>query len=143
MGHVRTRLVLKNLDDSRQAKKGRLPEHEVRQVELEVMVDPGATTLVINEDLFKQLGLEAIEEREITFANDEKEMCKLTCPVEIHWEDRSIAMPSLVVKGASEILLGVLPLEGMDLMVNPVQQRLVGAHGDRVVYLAKKVALKT
>ncbi|MDR0551023.1 MAG: hypothetical protein LBG72_03275 [Spirochaetaceae bacterium] len=43
-----------------------------------------------------------------------------------------------VVKDASEILLGVLPLEGMDLIVDPARQKLVGAHGDQVVYLAKK-----
>jgi clan AA aspartic protease len=138
MGHVRTRLVLKNFDDTKQAKKGKLPEREIRQAEVEVMVDTGAATLVINEDLFERLGLDAMEEREITFANDAKEMCKLTDPLEIHWENRSIAMPALVVKDASEILLGVLPLEGMDLMVDPVHQRLIGAHGDQVVYLAKK-----
>ncbi|MDR1352780.1 MAG: clan AA aspartic protease [Treponema sp.] len=139
MGHVKTQIILKNLDDAKQAKKGKLLKREIRQAEVEVMVDTGATTLIINEDLFQQLGLDAMEEREITFANDAKEICKLTDPVEIHWEDRSIAMPALVVKGASEILLGVLPLEGMDLMVDPVHQRLVGAHGDQVVYLAKKV----
>jgi hypothetical protein len=46
-------------------------------------------------------------------------------------------MSAVVVKGASEFLLGVLPLEGMDLMVDPVNQRLVGAHGDQPVYRAK------
>ncbi|MDR2491179.1 MAG: retroviral-like aspartic protease family protein [Spirochaetaceae bacterium] len=143
MGHIKTRLILKNLDDIKQAEKGKLPEREIRQAEVEVMVDTGATTLIINEELFERLGLDARSEREITFANDAQEICKLTDPVEIHWENRSIAMPALVVKEASEMLLGVLPLEGMDLMVDPVRQKLIGAHGDQVVYLAKKRALQT
>ncbi|MDR0474657.1 MAG: hypothetical protein LBH43_13425 [Treponema sp.] len=42
-----------------------------------------------------------------------------------------------LVKGSSEFLLGVLPLEVMDLMVDTVNQRLVGAHGDHPVYRAK------
>jgi clan AA aspartic protease len=84
------------------------------------MVDTGATTLIINKDLFQQLGLDVMEEREITFANDTKEICKLTEPVEIHWQDHFVAMSALVVEDASEVLLGVLPLEGMDLMVDTV-----------------------
>jgi hypothetical protein len=46
-------------------------------------------------------------------------------------------MSAVVVKDASEFLLGVLPLEGMDLMVDTVNHRLIGAHGDHPVYRAK------
>jgi len=57
--------------------------------------------------------------------------------VEINWKDRSISMPAIVIDDASDFLLGVLPLEGMDLMVDTVNQKLVGAHGEHQVYLAK------
>jgi len=137
MGHVNTQITLKNIDDVKQAKKGNLPEDKIRQATINVMVDTGATMLVINEQLFGQLGLDAMGEREITLANDAKETCKMTEPVEINWKNRSIAMPAIVIKNASDFLLGVLPLEGMDLMVDTVNQRLVGAHGDHQVYLAK------
>jgi clan AA aspartic protease len=137
MGHINTQIILKNFADARRAKKGQLPEEEIRQVTVDAMVDTGATTLIINKDLFQKLGLDVMEKREITFANDAKEICKLTEPVEIHWHDRFVAMSALVVEDASEVLLGVLPLEGMDLMVDTVNQKLIGAHGDRVVYLAK------
>jgi hypothetical protein len=40
----------------------------------------------------------------------------------------------MVVPGAKKILLGAIPLEGLDLMVNPVTQELVGAHGDQFIY---------
>jgi clan AA aspartic protease len=137
LGHVMTKITLKNLDDTKQARKGRIAEDDVRQVTVTAMVDTGATTLIINRDLFEQLGLDSMEEREITFANDAKELCKLTDPVVIYCNDRSIAVPALVVEEASEVLLGAIPLEGMDFIVDPVNQRLVGAHGDHVVYLAK------
>jgi clan AA aspartic protease len=101
------------------------------------MVDTGATTLVINEQLFKQLGLDVIGEREISLANDATETCKLSEAMEIKWENRSVVMSAVVIEDAPEFLLGVLPLEGMDLMVDTVNQRLVGAHGDHTVYRAK------
>jgi clan AA aspartic protease len=119
------------------AEDGIIQEHEIRKATIDVMVETGATMLVINKELFLQLGLRATEEREISLANDAKETCKLTEPLEIHWENRSISMPALVIEDASEFLLGVLPLEGMDLVVDTVNQRLVGAHGDRPVYRAK------
>ena len=137
MGHVNTQITLKNIDDVKQAKKGNLPENKIRQATVDVMVDTGATMLVINKLLFQQLGLDVMGERRITLANDTKEMCKLTEPVEINWGNRSVAMSAIVREDASDFLLGVLPLEGMDLMVDTVNQKLVGVHGDDPIYLAK------
>ena len=137
MGHVNTQITLKNIMDIYKAKEGIIQEPEIRQATVDVMVDTGSTMLVINEQLFERLGLGISGEREISLANETTEKCKLTDAVEINWEDRSITMPALVVKNASEFLLGVLPLEGMDLMVDTVNQRLVGAHGDQPVYRAK------
>jgi hypothetical protein len=42
----------------------------------------------------------------------------------------------VVIPGAKKVLLGVLPLEGMDLKIDPKKQELVGVHGDEVVYTA-------
>ena len=137
MGHVNTKITLKNIKDKFKAEVGIIQKTEIRQATVDVMVDTGASMLVINKELFQQLGLDAAEEREITLANDAKQKCKLTEPLEIHWENRSISMPALVIEDASEFLLGVIPLEGMDLMVDTVNHRLIGAHGDQPVYRAK------
>jgi clan AA aspartic protease len=134
MGHVNTQITLKNVFDVFQARKGNLPEDKIRQATIDVMVDTGSTMLVINKQLFQQLGLDAIGEREITLANDARETCKITDAVEINWEDRSTTMPALVIEDAPDFLLGVLPLEGMDLIVDTVNQKLVGAHGSKPVY---------
>ena len=131
MGHVHAQLVLKNAGDVIQAKKRELPDSDVRQVTVTAMVDTGASSFVINKEIFEELGLETMGEREVSLANDAREVCILTEPLEIHWEDRSFVMSTLVVENAKDILMGVIPLEGMDLMVDTVNQRLVGAHGDR------------
>jgi len=137
MGHVNTQVTLKNIKDIYKAEQGIIQETEIRKATVDVMVDTGSTMLVINEQLFDQLGLGVTGERQISLANDATETCKLTDALEINWEDRSFIMPALVVKDASEFLLGVLPLEGMDLMVDTVNQRLVGAHGDHPIYRVK------
>ncbi|GHV91900.1 hypothetical protein AGMMS50268_24030 [Spirochaetia bacterium] len=59
----------------------------------------------------------------------------MTEAVAVHWKDRMTACQALVVPGAGEVLLGAIALEGMDLMVNPVDQKLVGIHGDKPLSL--------
>jgi hypothetical protein len=61
----------------------------------------------------------------------------LTEPVEIRWKDRGISLQAVVIPEANDILLGALPLEGMDLYVDPVNQRLAGVHGDRRLHMVK------
>jgi hypothetical protein len=41
---------------------------------------------------------------------------------------------TLVITEAQDVLLGALPLEGMDLIVDPVRKKLAGAHGDRPLH---------
>jgi hypothetical protein len=41
------------------------------------------------------------------------------------------------VPGAEEVLLGAIPLEGLDLMVDPTRQELTGAHGDEPLFILK------
>jgi hypothetical protein len=41
---------------------------------------------------------------------------------------------AVVLPNATEVLLGAIPLEGMDLMVDPVAEKLVGRHGDEALY---------
>jgi clan AA aspartic protease len=125
---------LKNIRDIHKAKDGIIQKPEIRQATVDVMVDTGTTMLVINEELFQQLGLDVIGERQTTLANNAKETCKVTEPVVINWEDRFTTMPALVVENTPELLLGVLPLGGMDLIVDTVNQKLVGAHGNQPVY---------
>jgi clan AA aspartic protease len=133
MGIVHAEITLKNAVDAGNCRRGSIKEQDVRQATVRAMVDTGAGTLVINEKLRLQLGLEVQGTRQATFANDAKEMVKIVEPVEVHWKNRKMTCEPLVVGGEGKILLGAIPLEDMDLMVDPVRLELTGAHGDEVV----------
>jgi clan AA aspartic protease len=111
------------------------PEKQVRAVAIRAMVDTGAGTLVINEEIREKLGLAVIGLRKATLADGASTTYQVTEPVEIQWENRDATCKAIVVPDAANVLLGAIPLEDMDLMVDPVRQRLVGAHGDEVVCL--------
>jgi clan AA aspartic protease len=97
------------------------------------VVDTGAETLIINEDVQQQLGLEIIGLREVRVADGEVRVCKRAEAVEVIWKDRDMVCRPWVLPGAPEVLLGAIPLEEMDLIVDPKNLQLIGAHGDQPV----------
>jgi predicted aspartyl protease len=101
------------------------------------MPDTGAWTLIINEETRQKLGVAILKMVESSLADGSTTPYGLTEPVEIRWKDRDISLQSVVIPDAKDILLGALSLEGLDLMVDPVNQRLVGVHGDQRIHLVK------
>jgi clan AA aspartic protease len=130
MGTVKTEITLKNAGDVYMAKKGIIKDAAIHAVTVEAIVDSGASTIVITEDIRQRLGLGIEERQPVNFANGAREICGVTEPVQIRWKDRWAACSALVIPGAKRILLGAIPLEAMDLIIHPKEQELVYAHGE-------------
>ena len=130
MGTVKTEITLKKSVDVAMALNGTIPETDVHAVTIQAVVDTGSMTLIINEEMRKRLALEAVGKKFVKVADGRSVECVLTEPVEIWWKNRSTVERALVVPQAPEVLLGVTPLEVIDLMVDPVHLELVGAHGN-------------
>jgi clan AA aspartic protease len=137
MGEVRTEVTLVNIRDAANAQSGFIPESEVRRLTVNAVVDTGAWTLVINEETREKLGLQAEETSETTVAGGVKVQSRITEYVEVRWKDRKTACEAVVLPGEEDILLGAYPLEGMDLMIHPKKQEVVGAHGDKIRNVVK------
>lgn len=146
MSVFKEKITLANAADLSAARNGFIPDTGIRKMTVEAMPDTGAWTLVINEDTRQRLGLAIEETSESTLADGKTDTYGVTEGVKIHWKDRSTVLPALVVPDAKDILLGALPLEAMDLMVDPVHEQLVGVHGDQplhVLYAMKAPRKKT
>jgi clan AA aspartic protease len=133
MGLVHTKITLKNSSDVILARNGAIAETGIRAVMVEALVDTGAATIVINEELCQKLGLVIERTSMAMLADGTAKEYQVTEPVRILWEDREMTCPAMLLKGAKETLLGAIPLEGMDLMVSPSEQKVVGAHGDKPI----------
>jgi clan AA aspartic protease len=135
MGCFKEEITLENILDRGFAERGYIKEEEIRTLKVEAMPDTGAWTLVINEEVRQKLGLNIEETSESTLADGKTDTYDVTGGIKIRWKDRSIILPAVVVPDAKDILLGALPLEAMDLMVDPVHQKLVGVHGDQPLHV--------
>ena len=134
MGIVRTEITLKNALDVGNAQQGIIKEPEIRQTVVQAVVDTGALNLVINEELRRQLGLRVVETSGATLADNTRKTVKIAGPIEVHWKNRFMTCNPWVVDSGN-VLLGAIPLEHMDLMVDPRSQTVAGVHGEEEVLL--------
>jgi clan AA aspartic protease len=137
MGEVRTEITLVNIGDQEVANRGYMPQDQVRQLTVNAVVDTGAVTLVINEEIRKKLGLRLKKNGEATLAGGGKVQSGVTESVDVRWKDRETCCRAVVLPGEKDVLLGALPLEGMDLTVNPLRNEVTGAHGDEIRIVIK------
>ncbi|MCL1993745.1 MAG: retroviral-like aspartic protease family protein [Spirochaetes bacterium] len=134
MSLVYTDITLKNATDVANAASGIVDAHKIRQTTVRALADTGAWTLVISEAVRAKLGLRIMKSARGTLADGSKSDYNLAGPVEVIWRDRSTNCDAIVLPQTDETLLGAIPLEGMDLMIHPRTEEVVGVHGDEIVY---------
>jgi predicted aspartyl protease len=137
MGMVKTEITIKNAVDVGIAELGYITNEQIRSLTVEALADTGAWTLVIDEGTCQKLGLKLRGPEPGVLADGSTIVYQITDGVEVHWKNRCTICPALVVPGADEILFGALPMEGMDLIVHPRKEEVVGAHGDTALYKLK------
>lgn len=90
---------------------------QMDSLDVEALADSGAVRLCIPEHVQHQLGLEVLEQREITLADGSRRMVPYVGPVQIRFKNRAGFTGALVM--GDQVLFGVIPMEDMDLVVIP------------------------
>ena len=106
MGLTNANITLKN---------PRLPELEA--VYIEALADTGAVHLCIPSRIQAQLQLEEIDRKEVTLADGSHRQVPYVGPIELRYKNR-VGFAGALVMG-DQPLLGVIPMEDMDLVVVP------------------------
>lgn len=125
MGLVYAEIDLINGGDIYLNRKKLLDEKDVKKVRVNALVDSGAYMLSINETVRAQLDLPFIEKQFGTLADETLIEVDIVGPVEVRFENRRTTVDALVLPGNAEILLGAIPMEDMDVLIDPRQQKLV------------------
>jgi clan AA aspartic protease len=124
MGVFRQKVKLINAFDNALVEHGVINDAEVRQIDVDFLVDTGAYMLCINEEIQHQLGLKVRDRQEGLLANGERQMFDIAGPVEIKIFNRRTITEAIVLPGNAEPLFGSIPLEALDLIVDPKEGAL-------------------
>jgi len=136
MGTVHIDITLKNLKDEMLVSEGYKKQEDIRTATVTAVADTGALYMVLPEKLADNLGLEVKGEKTAHIANGQRIGCPFIPAVTVQWKDRETVVQAIIIPGSEKILFGALAMEAMDLMVDPVNQQVVGVHGDKIEILA-------
>jgi clan AA aspartic protease len=131
MGKVLVTATIENLEDLYKVKQGLLPVEQVRRLEIyDALVDTGASMLSLPYRYIEQLGLQQYTTRTanttggpVTFG--------IYGTVQLTIQGRQCRVDAAAVPDSCPVLIGQIPLEDLDFVVDPKSQRLIGnpAHG--------------
>ena len=136
MGRVLTEATIENLKDLWDAERGMLPPEKVRRITVpDALVDAGATLLSLPTRLVRQLGLTPRPTRTVISSTGPAE-ATLYDAVRLTIQDRDCTADVMEVPDDVPVLIGQLPLENLDLVVDLRARRLTGnpAHGGEQVF---------
>lgn len=128
MGIVYANIELRNNGDVELSRRKYIGEDDIRQITISMMVDSGALMLAINEEIRQALGLEIIDHRVSQLANGMRLKLPVAGSIEVRYEGRFCTTNALVLPDDTEPLLGAIPMEEMDLWINPARNLLTAVH---------------
>jgi predicted aspartyl protease len=136
MGRVLVTAKIENMRDLLAVEMGMLQPDLVRFVEVEdALVDTGASMLSMPRQMIDQLGLVYVRSYRTRTASGTSD-ARLYGLVKLTIQDRNFTTDLLELPDGSPVLIGQLPLEAMDWVVDMPGRRLIGNpdHGGEQMY---------
>lgn len=125
MGITYADIELVRGDDLALVRAGYLNEEQVNRLSVTAMVDSGSTLLVIPESLSKRLNLLQVDSLEAELADGSNITAPVVGPVVIFFENRRAVVDAMVMPDGTDILLGAVPMQQMDVLIDPKRERLI------------------
>ena len=126
MGKVLVSVKIENVKDLHAAEFGKLEPSEVRSVEVDdALIDTGATMLSMPQRFIKQLGLDRIRTRRARTTNGVAEFGVYSL-VQLTIQGRDCRVDVAEIADDCPVLIGQIPLECLDFVVDPIGQQLIG-----------------
>lgn len=126
VGRVVVTARIENYGDLWDAEKGRIPPEEVRSIEVDdALIDTGCSVLGLPSRLIKQLGLSPMYKRPVRSATGLSETTVYSA-VRLTIDDRYCSTDVFELPDELPVLVGQVPLEQLDFIVDPKSQKLIG-----------------
>jgi clan AA aspartic protease len=125
MGKIVEKIKVVNQADEILAQRGFIKPDQIRSFETEVLVDTGATFLCLRKSLIEKLQLTPVEQKTVRTSNGAATRTFYS-PVTIYLRDRYAVVYVSETSDDCPSLLGQIPLESMDWVIDPRNKKLIG-----------------
>ena len=96
-----------------------------KSVEVDALIDTGATMIVLPQDIVDRLGLRKIREANVRYGNNKREVKPVYRAVTVEIQGRATVLEVLAEPEGSQPLIGHVVLEILDLLVDASARRVV------------------
>lgn len=107
------------------AQHGQLDPDEIRKISVNALVDAGSLLMVINENIQDCLQLPVVDSRPLQLASGEILECPVVAPLIVRYKNETAHCSAIVMPDDAEPLLGAIPLEEMNIIIDPQRQELI------------------
>lgn len=90
-----------------------------KSIEVDAVIDTGATMLVVPQNIVDALGLKRVRETRVRYANNQTEAKSIYGVVSVEIQGRTGNFDVFAEKEGSQPLVGQVVLETLDLVVDP------------------------
>ncbi len=95
---------------------------ELKPLKTRALADTGALNLCVPQHVVNQLDLQTSSMREVSVADGRTLNVPYAGPIEVAFENRTCFVGALVM--GDSVLLGAVPMEDMDLIVDPLRRKV-------------------
>ena len=121
MGEIRAKVTLENEGDREHFLRGGCDESDIRHIRhtsVEGVVDTGAVTLMLPQNVVERLGLGNKKTAFVSYADDRRDERPRAGPVSVRIGNRTMVTDCIVGPPLSEPLIGQVVLETLDLIAD-------------------------
>lgn len=134
LGRIEAEIELVNGYDAQKVRNKILGENEMRRMQVRARVDSEAFYLCINENIRQALGLDTIDKKWVQMADGRQKECDIVGTVEIIFKNRRVQCYSvLVLPGDAEPVLGICPLQEMNVIIDQDRNELIENPDERIL----------
>jgi len=125
MGITYVEVELVRGDDLALVRAGYINPEQVNQIRVLALVDSGASMLAIPRSLSQRLQLAKLDEVNTELANGEVMQADVVGPIEVRFQNRKTIVNAVVVEADTDVLLGAILMQSMDVMIDPKREQLI------------------
>jgi len=125
MGQVHVSIALINPFDVEDARRMIIDPEDIRQITASALVDTGCLMMAINENIQQYLQLPVTDYKRVELADGKILERPIVGPLMVRCMGEAAHCSAVVLPEDSEPLLGAIPLEEMNLIIDSQRQELI------------------
>jgi clan AA aspartic protease len=125
MGITYAEVELVSVEDLFLLRRNHISDDQVKRLKVLALVDSGASMMAVTESLKRLLDLPKVDEMQAELGDGSIVQLEVVGPVEVRFQNRRTIVNAMVVPDNGDVLLGVIPMQGLDVLIDPKREQLI------------------